>query len=324
MLPAFAQDTTLRFGGQIPAEVSTIYSRGLAWLAATQSPDGHWKGNHEGAGVTGICLMAFLANGEDPNYGRYAPTIRRAIRGILMRQDAGSGYFPDSMYHHGFSLLALSEAYGVVDESLLWEGQPRVRSIAEALELGIRCAGTSQKKNKWGAWRYSPDATDADTSVAGAMLMGLLAARNAGLEVPDETINAGLEYIRRSTGKDGSVSYSGNFGGLGGSMNLSAIATLLGAVSRSKETEQYKASLGRLLDNLDHKETGYAEYFGYYMAQALFQGDYSAWQKWNSEKVHSLRETQKEDGSFANGAYQTGMSLLELALNYRFLPIYER
>ena len=60
------------------------------------------------------------------------------------------------------------------------------------------------------------------------------------------------------------------------------------------------------------------------MAQALFQGDYVAWQKWNAAKVRELHELQKEDGSIGNGAYGTGMSLLALALNYRFLPIYER
>jgi len=37
-----------------------------------------------------------------------------------------------------------------------------------------------------------------------------------------------------------------------------------------------------------------------------------------------LGETQAPDGSFNNGAYETGMSLLALALNYRFLPVYER
>ena len=145
-----------------------------------------------------------------------------------------------------------------------------------------RCAATSQKKNRWGGWRYSPDATDADTSVTGAVLMGLLACRNAGLDVPDETINGGMEYMRRSTGKDGSVAYSGGFGSMGGSMNLTAISALVGAVTKTKETDQYKASLKRLQENLEHRETSYPEYFRYYMAQALFQGDYDAWQKWNA------------------------------------------
>ena len=324
--PSRAQDSTLRFGGQIPPEVETIYERGLTWLAATQTPEGGWKGGgNEGCGVDGICLMAFLASGDDPNFGRYAATIRRAIRAIIQKQDEKTGYLPDSMYHHGFATLALCEAYGAVDEAALWEGGKAVRTIGQTLELAIRCASTSQKKNRWGGWRYSPDATDSDTSVTGAVLMGLLAARNAGLDVPDETVNAALEYMRRSTGKDGSVAYSGGFGGMGGSMNLTAISALVGAVSKTKNTEQYKASLQRLLESLEHRETGsYAEYYRYYMAQALFQGDYEAWQKWNGAKVRELHDLQRDDGAIGNGAYGTGMSLLGLALNFRFLPIYER
>jgi hypothetical protein len=321
---ARAQDPTLRFGGQIPPEVDAVYERGLAWLVTAQQPDGSWRGGNEGPGVTGICLMAFLASGEDPNYGRYAPTIRRAIRSIIQAQDENTGFFPGSMYHHGFATLALSECYGAVDESLVWQADKPPRSIGQALDLAIRCAATAQKKNRWGGWRYSPDATDADTSVTGAVLMGLLAARNAGMDVPDDVINNGMEFMRRSTGGDGSVAYTGGFGGMGGSMNLTAVATLVGAVSKSKNTDQYKATLKRLQDNLDYHESGnYAEYFRYYMAQALFQGDYASWEKWNAEKVRELNDIQHPDGSFG-GNYETGMSLLGLALNYRFLPIYER
>jgi len=325
LAPVAAQDPALRLGGQIPPEVETVYERGLTWLAAAQSEEGNWRGGgNEGAGVDGICLMAFLASGDDPNYGRYAATVRRAIRSIVRAQDAETGYLPNSMYHHGFALLALCEAYGAVDEALLWEGAQRVRSLAATLDLAIRCAATAQKKNRWGGWRYSPDATDADTSVTGAVLMGLLAARNAGLDVPDETVAAALEYLRRSTGKDGSVAYSGGLGGAGGSMNLTAIAALVGAISKTKESATYQASLQRLLGNLEHRETSYPEYHRYYMAQALFQGDYAAWLKWNTAKAGELRELQSSEGAIGSGAYSTGMSLLALALNYRFLPIYER
>lgn len=319
-----AQDPALRFGGAIPQEVETVYERGLAWLAAKQSDQGGWQGGNDGAGVDGICLMAFLAGGEDPNFGRYAPNIRRAVRSIIRSQDGTTGYLPNSMYHHGFAMLSLSEAYGSVDESLLWEGEKPVRTIAQALDLAIRCAGTSQKSNRWGGWRYMPSSTDADTSVTGAVLMGLLAARNAGMEVADEVIDAALEYMRRSTGKDGSVAYSGGFGGFGESMNRSAIATLVAAVSKHKESDEYKATLKHITERLEHSEGNYKEYFRYYMAQALFQGDYVSWQKWNAATARVLGETQAPDGSFNNGPYETGMSLLALALNYRFLPVYER
>lgn len=346
-----AQDPALRFGGAIPPEVETIYERGLAWLASTQQESGHWQDGQSGCGVDGMCVMAFLASGEDPNYGRYAPNIRRALRAMILDQDGTTGYLPNSMYHHGFAMLALSEAYGAVDDSMLWEGVAAAsnnknsgttarsgrgfnsssavnfgghRSIAQALDLAVRAASTAQKKNRWGGWRYTPESTDADTSVTGAVLMGLLAARNAGMDVPDETINAALDYIHRSTGSDGSVAYSGGFGGMGESMNRSAIATLVTAVGRQKDSEQFKATLAHIASRLEHKEGNYQEYFRYYMAQALFQGDYESWQKWNAATVRQLHDSQTADGSYPNGAYGTAMSLLALALNYRFLPIYER
>lgn len=322
---AQGQDPGLRFGGQIPPEVDTIYEHGLEWLAKKQSEQGNWQDGQQGAGVDGICLMAFLASGEDPNFGRWAQTVRKALRHIISRQDEKTGYFPESMYHHGFATLALSEAYGAVDETLLWQGvEKRGASLAKVLDLAVGCAVTSQKKNRWGGWRYSPDATDADTSVSGAVLMGLLAARNAGIEVPDVTIDAATEYFRKNTGKDGSVAYSGGFGGMGESMNRSAIATLVASVSKQKEEEKFASTLKHLTSRLEHREGGYPEYFRYYMAQALFQGDYAAWQKWNVMTVRQLHDSQAQDGGFNNSSYSTGMSLLAVALNFRFLPIYER
>jgi len=62
-------------------------------------------------------------------------------------------------------------------------------------------------------------------------------------------------------------------------------------------------------------------------SQALFQGDQEAWELWNQQQVRRLKAAQQPDGSFPadfGPAYGTGMSLLVLALNYRYLPIYER
>lgn len=320
-----AQAPALRYGGEIPPEVDTIYERGLTWLAQKQDASGQWQDGHNGAGQNGLCLMAFLASGEDPNFGKYASNIRRSIRAIIASQEPATGYFPSSMYHHGFAMLALAEAYGAVDESLLDEGgASKQPTIAQALDLAIRCAVTSAQKNPFGAWRYSPDASDADTSVAGAVLMGLLACRNAGLSVPDDTINKAIEYIRKSTAKNGFVAYSGGFGGGGESLARSSVATLVYAIAKHKDWEEYVATLKHISADLEHKEGGHPEYYRYYAAQALFQGDYDAWQKWNKNTIRFFKESQQPDGGFGGGSYQTAMSLLALALNYRFLPIYER
>lgn len=322
-----------RAGELIPRDVRELYDRGLKYLADTQAEDGSWRGGQQGPGVTGLCLMTFLASGEDPNFGLHATIVRKAIRSIISQQDATTGYFGNSMYHHGFATLALAEAYGAVDERTLWpegggggEGQQR-RSIGQALELAVRSAVTSQKKNPFGAWRYSPDATDADTSVSGAVLVGLLAARNAGIEVPDESIDRAVAYYKSMTSDSGQVAYAGGIGGFDESLARISIGTLIYSVARRKDLPQYKAALDHLKQNLEAEPGPYLEYTRYYEAQALFQGDVEAWEKWNRLLVRTLKESQQADGSFPGQfgpELGTSMSLLALALNYKFLPIYER
>ncbi len=321
-----AQGPSIQYGAAVPADVKMIYERGLAYLAKEQQPDGSWAGGQQGGGISGMCLMAFLAHGEDPNFGQYQLNIQRAIRNIIATQDAKSGFIPGSMYHHGFATLGLAEAYGAVDDTLLWDGGDanKQRSIGEALELAVRCAITNQ--NTEGGWRYSPGSNDADTSVTGAVLMGLLAARNAGIEVPDQVIDKSLLYYQTMTTSEGSVGYSGA-GSHGSSMNRSAIATLVMAIGKRKDWGKYTAASHYIASQLHHQEPGYPFYFRYYMAQALFQSDYEAWTKWKGENTATLRNLQREDGHFdaSHGpAYGTAMSLLSLALDYRYLPIYER
>jgi hypothetical protein len=78
---------------------------------------------------------------------------------------------------------------------------------------------------------------------------------------------------------------------------------------------------------------GYPTYTRYYRAQALFQGDVDVWEKWNAGLVKELKGMQAKDGSFAGfagrgggfgGTVDTALALLSLAVNYKFLPVYER
>jgi hypothetical protein len=232
------------------------------------------------------------------------------------------------MYHHGFAMLGLAEAYGAVAERTLWSDKKGPRSIGQALELAVRAAVTAQKKNSLGGWRYSPDASDADTSVSGAVLVGLLAARNAGIEIPDQSIDKAIAFYKQMTTPSGQVAYTGGLGGFGESIARISIASLVYAVARRKDLPEYKATVNYLKQRLEQQSAQqWPEYARYYQAQALFQGDIDAWDKWNKLLVRQLKAAQKPDGSFRGQfgpTLSTSFSLLALALNYRFLPIYER
>ena len=337
--PATAQLPAVRSGDPVPRDVRELYDAGCRYLAKAQDPSGSWKDSQEGPGVTGMAMMVLLASGEDPNHGAYRPQIRRAIRSIIASQDAASGFYgkPNqgnaSMYQHGFAMLALAEAYGVVDDRTLWseEGASgKGRSIGQSLELAVKLAVTSAKQNPMGAWRYSPEAKDHDTSVSGAVLMGLLGARNAGIEVPDETIDRAIKYFTAMTGPNGQVGYA-NPGG--GSDATTSIGTLVIAIARRKDLPQFKLATEYLKQHSQAtmQQSPYPNYTRYYRAQALFQADIEAWEQWNNRLVQELKAQRKPDGSLAaqggpdGGPFAgTALTLLSLAVNYRFLPIYER
>ncbi len=329
---SFRRESSVQ-GQGVSREAREIYEKGLEWLATNQANDGSWPSpSNPGPGITGLSVMAFLAYGEDPNFGAHEAQVLRGVRFLIQSQDPKTGYLGGSMYHHGFGTLALAEAYGTIDERRLWlDSEPspnRRRTVGEALELAVRTSLTSQDRNSTGGWRYSPTSTDADTSVSGAILVSLLAARNAGIEVPDKNIERALAYFTSMTAKSGQVAYAGGLGGYDESQARVSIAALVYAISGRKELNEFKACAGFLKANEVSKlNDHYGEYTSYYKAQALFQADIEAWEKWNGLLIQELKKSQKSDGRF-DGNFgpnvATSLSLLALALNFRFLPIYER
>ena len=272
------------------------------------------------------------------DFGPYATHLRRALRNIIVRQDPktghvsgpGHGSMYGSMYHHGFAMLTLSEAYDAVSERLLRQGSDTPieerRSIGRPLELTVRCALTAQKRSPWGAWRYSPDSTDADTTVSGTVLMGLLGARNARTEVPDAAVDKALGFFRANTMPDGTVSYQ-PARSHGDEVTRAASGTLVYAGGKRKDTAEYKAAFAFIKRRIDRGVDSRPFYNRYYMAQALFHGDLDAWKASNRRTVERLEKMQKEDDSLSRThgpAHGTGTSVLALALDSRLLPGYER
>ncbi len=316
-VPAFAEDSTTYYGDQIPPEVEAVYSRGLNWLARSLEKgdmDGGRGSYESGPGITGLALLAILAHGEDPNTGPYARAVRKALDSILAAQNQQTGYMGSSMYHHGFATLALAEAYGAVND-------PR---IGPALKRAVNLILVSQKNNPRGGWRYSPDADDADTTISGAQMVALMAARNAGIAVPDEAIKRALNYYKSCQDENGDIGYTDRGGGSG---PRNAIATLVSALAGQKDSKLFRGAWGALLRGGGESGGGYLFYYLYYSAQAYFRADMKMWKAWNAQNLKNLQDSQGADGSWEgqNGAmFCTSTALLSLALNYRLLPIYER
>lgn len=314
-----------RVSDPIPADVENVYTNGLNFLSRSQSASGSWEGQSgysDFPGTVALCLLALLAHGDDPNHGPYAKQISSSIDFLLNSQQvngyigsAGKNSGRGSMYNHGFATLALAEAYGMVEDERL----------GEALQKAVNLILTAQKQNRLGAWRYSPEANDADSTVAGCQIVALFAARNAGIAVPDEALTKALKYMDSCRSKtNGSYGY---MNASGGKVTLTAIGLLCQALAKEHDTDEFRLSLEYLKKNLSYRDANYPYYFEYYMSQALFHADEKVWNQWNKMNVKFLKTLQQSDGSI-NGnkgkPFSTAASLLSLALNYRFLPIYEK
>ncbi len=312
---SFAQPLLERRGDPVPAEVDIIYERGLKYLSESQSDDGSWSGSSgTQPGVVGLCVIAILGSGEDPIKGPYATHIRKGLDYIISQQNETNGYIGSSMYNHAFASLALAEAYGMVDH-------PKVAtSLKKAVELIL----SAQKRNRVGAWRYSPDSRDGDTTVAGCQMVTLFAAQNAGIAVPQDALKKGLTYIKNNRGNNGSFGYTS---GSSGKPTLTAIGVLCLSFANEDDTKSYELSVSYLKENLNYRDRSYPYYFEYYMSQALFHADLETWNEWNARNIRYMGTIQSADGSFPGNhgpAFSTAGALLSLAVNYRFLPKYER
>jgi hypothetical protein len=261
-----------------------------------------------------MAILAFLARGDDPEFGPYRLYVKRAMDFLLRQQNQETGYIGSSMYNHGFATLALAEAYGLTNDLRL----------GPALEKASKLIVSSQKSNPKGGWRYSPDSQDADSTISGAQLMALFAARNAGIKVPEEAIEKGKAFLLSCQDTNGGFGYTA---ASGANLPRSAIGSLILSLAKDTNTDAYRNSVEFLKENSQFGDQGHKYYSLYYTSQAMFRASPSMWNTWNSQNFKRLQSTQTENGSW-NGNYgqtfATSAALLSLALNYRYLPIYER
>lgn len=296
--------------------------RALKYLAGTQNPDGSWSGSGYNAdvGIVGLCALAFMSAGHQPDRGPYGQVLSRSAdylarncqrTGLIFNPEAAAG---PPMYGHGFATLALAELYGMT----------RRTDLRDRLENAVALILRTQ--NSEGGWRYQPRVADADISVVICMIMALRAAANAGIRVPKETTGRAIEYVKRcSNNSDGGFSYMAGQRGSGQARTGAGVLSLI--VMGERSSEECQRGLEYLMNHPPGTRDGHVFYALYYCTQATYQAGGKYWRFWYPRAARYLMDTQRPDGSWYDGPgypYATAMGTLALQVPASLLPIYQK
>ena len=164
------------------------------------------------------------------------------------------------MYSHGFGTLFLAEAYGMTH-------RPEIR---EKLQKAVRLIIDTPEHR--GGLAVPAGARDADLSVTICQINALRAARNAGLYVPKETVDACIRYVKQSQNPDGGFRYMLQGGASAFPRSAAGVVALQSAGEYdSKEVRDGIAYLRQYTREIKLGNR-YSHYFygHYYAAQAMW------------------------------------------------------
>jgi hypothetical protein len=339
----FLQDCPLRAQDLSPealarpanARADAALKRALDYLKATQKPDGAWeaRGFGKATSITSLAVLAFLASGHLPGEpGAYREAIDKGIAYVVGSQRANgllvSNTSHGPLYCHGISTLMLAEVVGMTPDPALAE---RARAaLARAVELILKAQAVPKGPDHAGGWRYQPNSPDSDLSVTGWQLIALRAAKDAGCAVPSAAIDQAVAYVRQCAVKNGGFSYQP---GQGPNNPRTGTGILALEICGEHHTPEALAGAKYLLDHPPRWSSEYFFYEVYYAPQALFQVGDEFFRPYHTKLVEVLLQHQEPDGSWLSGdgndrsagrIYCTAMAALALAVEYRYLPIYQR
>jgi hypothetical protein len=298
--------------------------RALRHLAGTQNDDGSWSaGDRYHVADTALVLMAFMVKAQFPGEGPNGKKLEDGLDYLLNESKASpDGYLGTSMYAHGLATLALSEVWGMTD------GQ-KDDDVLKALERAVEVIRRAQ--NLAGGWRYDPEPTDADLSVTVTQVVALASARQAGLVVPDTTIDKAIDFAVVCWHQE-----SGGFryqpGRSSPAFPRSAGATYALQLCGRRDSEMVEAGLRYLQEQRKDGSVfnrGDFYYYGhYYGIQAMVQAGEQYYEDWYPRIRDALLKKQNDDGSWSGGRggkpQSTAMAIIVLGTPYRYIPIYQR
>ncbi len=307
-------------------ETSKAIKSGLDFLKSQQNGDGSLGtgGYSRNVAVCSLVGMAFMANGSTPGRGPYGAEVDRCLTFVLSNARAdGFIVAPEAvshgpMYGHGFATLFLAEAYGMSRDGALRE------RLSRAVQLIV------STQNDEGGWRYEPKRLDADISVTICQVMALRAARNAGIFVPNKTIDACTDYVRRSQNPDGGFAYQLTESSESAFARSAAgiVALYNAGIYEGDEIEKGLKYLSKHVPRSTVRSLENHYFYGhYYAVQAMWQAGGDYWRQWYPAIHDVLLAKQRGDGAWfdtISPEYGTAMACIILQMPNNYLPIFQR
>jgi hypothetical protein len=325
----------------MPAAQRQAVAKGLQWLASQQQKDGHWQvGRDQGVGaavstypvpMTALAGMAFLMEGSTRSSGKYQENLRRAVAWLIDRcgRDGliGSpGEGARNLFGHGYALLFLACVYerektlpppaDVLEEA---SRKGLLRQLEPVLKRAV--AYIAAARTTRGAWGYmSPmPGTDFDEAAPTAVqVQALLAARHAGIPIPEDVLAGGLRYLKAAVLTVRAP--DGKFGRELPPVLFAAVALALQAgQGEAPHVKDWVRGMPGVV-----AQRGVECYCHYYEAQARYLlGD-----KGLAGLLKRLLDSQAPDGSWAGSfvgpLYDTATHLTALQLENRNVSFYRK
>lgn len=306
---------------KVVERVTVALDRSVKYIASKQNPDGSW---HTGQAINAVALLSMMGRGHVPGRGPYSEKLELGKRNLISKQ-TDAGFLGATMYEHGLSTLACAELYGMDPDPVLEE------KLRKAVNLIVKVQSPS------GGWRYSPTPGDQDLSVTVMQIVALRAANNAEVEVPLQTIDKAVGYVKSCAAPTGGFGYTGPAAG--------PQTTAAGIISLQLLGKYDDPSIPLSLDFVNKlpvewkaSSVTYFYYFHYYAIQAQYQAGGKTWNEWHPRIRELLLEKQNADGSWdvppgtsetenvvgPNKIYWTSMASLILEIYMHFLPAYQR
>ena len=311
--------------------MSQAIDDGLTWLKQHQDDDGKWdcdgfmKHDKRGAagsgpgnaihdvGVTGLALLAMLADGSTMRQGPYRDQVRKAVHWLRSQQQPngmiGGNQSHDFIYDHAIATHALVEAYGLSSYKTL---RPVAQKALDYLEA---------HRNPGSVWRYQPQDGNNDTSVTNWCAMAYLGGRYFDLQVNTKAFDCIADWLDKIADPvSGHHGYSkrgepssrhagdhiqrfplGKNETLTGSSLL--VRYLLGQTDEKQPILQKAANLIASKPPAWEPKTGNIDlYAWHWCSMAMYQTGGRHWRSWSADLTKALLGGQSKNGA-AKGSW---------------------